>query len=193
MADEAVIKEVLGLVDELKRRFNKHGGRFENASFIDELIDLLERWLGEHESDEGEKVREARKVVREMIELLRKLKKKWIEKYWRQLLELMDLLEKNATEIIVTGRNNGEESLVAHIYNKDVAVAIDKVATSESIIIWLSLSRSEGDDVKISSTFSNEEILRTVQYGWELTDGGINRKHPAMGTSQPWQTVLWSL
>jgi lysylphosphatidylglycerol synthetase-like protein (DUF2156 family) len=73
VADEAVIKEVLGLVDELKRRFNKHGGKLESAAFIDELIDLLERWLEEHESDEGEKVREARKVVWEMFEILRKL------------------------------------------------------------------------------------------------------------------------
>ncbi|MGC9179242.1 MAG: hypothetical protein ACP5GZ_03415 [Vulcanisaeta sp.] len=193
VTDEAVIEEVKGLVEELRGRVKKHRNKLEDASFIDGLINLLEQWLEEHKNDRGRKVREARKVVGKMIELLRKLKKKWIEKYWRQLLELMDLLEKNATEIIVTGRNNGEESLVAHIYNKDVAVAIDKAATSESIIIWLSLSRSEGDDVKISSTFSNEEILRTVQYGWELTDGGINRKHPAMGTSQPWQTVLWSL
>jgi len=193
VTDEVVIEEVRKLIEELRSRINRHRDRLESAAFIDELIDLLEQWLGEHESDRGRKVKEARKVVKKMIKLLKKLRRKWSETYWKQLLELMEMLERNAIDIIVTGSNNGNKSLVAHIYSKDVAVTIDKVATSGGIIIWLSLSRSEGDDVKVSSTFSNEELVKVIQYGWEMTDGSINRKHPAMSTNQPWQAILWTL
>ncbi|MGC9153981.1 MAG: hypothetical protein ACP5GY_09710, partial [Vulcanisaeta sp.] len=78
VTDEAVIKEVLELVDELKRRIERHRGKLENAAFIDELINLLEQWLKEHENDRGRKIKESKKVVREMIKLLRKLRRKWV-------------------------------------------------------------------------------------------------------------------
>ncbi|MGC9180371.1 MAG: hypothetical protein ACP5GZ_09250, partial [Vulcanisaeta sp.] len=103
VTDETVIKEVLELVNELKGRVERHRDRLENAAFIDELIGLLERWLEEHRDDKGKKIKEARTLAREMIKLLRKLRRRWVEEYWRQLLELMDLLEKNAIDVVVTG------------------------------------------------------------------------------------------
>ncbi|MGC9178896.1 MAG: hypothetical protein ACP5GZ_01675 [Vulcanisaeta sp.] len=193
VTDEAIIKEVEELINELKGRVERHRGKLENASFIDELIGLLERWLEEHKEDKGKKVREARKVVRKMIKLLRRLRRMWVETYWRQFMELMELLERNAIDVIVTGENNSEKSLTAHLYNGDVAVEVARVAKSGSITIFLTLSKLEGDDVKIANTFSNEKLLKAIQYGWEMTDGGINYKHPAMVTSQPWQVVLWPL
>ncbi|MGC9179162.1 MAG: hypothetical protein ACP5GZ_03005 [Vulcanisaeta sp.] len=193
VADEAVIREVLELVEELKRRVEKHKDKLGGAAFIDELIDLLEQWLEEHKNDKGKKIKEAKKIARKMIKLLKKLRRKWVEKYWRQLLELMDLLEKNATDIIVTGENNSEKSLTVHLYNRDVAIEVDKVAKSGNVTISLSLSKLEGDNVKVANTFSDKEALRAIQHGWGMTDGGITSNHPAMNTAQPWQAVLWSL
>ncbi|WP_237699645.1 hypothetical protein [Vulcanisaeta moutnovskia] len=193
VTDEEVIKEVEGLINELRRRFERHKDKLESAAFIDGLIGLLEQWLGEHENDRGRKVKEAKRIAKKMIKLLKKLRRKWIETYWRQLLELMDLLERNAIDVIVTGENNGEKSLMVHLYNKDVTVDVAKVAKSGNITINLTLSELEGDDVKVDNTFIDGELLRAIQYGWEITDGSIKRKRPAMGTSQPWQVVLWSL
>ncbi|MGC8608226.1 MAG: hypothetical protein ACP5L5_11810, partial [Vulcanisaeta sp.] len=82
VTDEETIREVEGLISELRRRVERHKGKLENAAFIDELIDLLERWLEEHKSDEGKKVRKARKIVKRMIELLRRLRRRWVEEYW---------------------------------------------------------------------------------------------------------------
>ncbi|MGC9153969.1 MAG: hypothetical protein ACP5GY_09650, partial [Vulcanisaeta sp.] len=93
----------------------------------------------------------------------------------------------------MTGGNNGNKSLAVHLYNKDVAIEVKRVAKGGSITISLSLSKLEGDDVRVTNTFSDEEALKAIQRGWEMTDGGIKHKHPAMGTSQPWQVVLWSL
>ncbi|MGC8606367.1 MAG: hypothetical protein ACP5L5_02275 [Vulcanisaeta sp.] len=193
VTDEAVIKEVLELVDELRRRVEVHRGKLGTAAFIGELINLLERWLEEHKNDKGKKIKEAKKIAKKMIKLLRKLKKKWVEKYWKRLLELMEMLEKNATDIIVTGGNDSNRSLTVHLYNEDIAVIVSKVAKSGSITISLSLSKLEGDDVRVTNTFSDEEALKAIQRGWEITDGGIMNGHSAMGTSQPWQVVLWSL
>ncbi len=193
VTDEAVIEEVKRLIEELRRRFERHKDKLESAAFIDGLIGLLERWLGEHKDDKGRKVREAKRIVKKMIKLLRKLRRRWVETYWRQLLELMDLLERSAIDVVVTGSNNGEKSLAIHLYNKDVTVDVAKVAKSGNITINLTLSELEGDDVKVDNTFIDEKVLKAIQYGWELTDGGIKRKRPAMGTSQPWQVVLWSL
>ncbi|MGC9180921.1 MAG: hypothetical protein ACP5GZ_12075, partial [Vulcanisaeta sp.] len=53
VTDEAIIKEVEELINELRRRIEKHKNKLGNAAFIDELIDLLERWLGEHRNDKG--------------------------------------------------------------------------------------------------------------------------------------------
>ncbi|MGC9147809.1 MAG: hypothetical protein ACP5GL_08515, partial [Infirmifilum sp.] len=103
------------------------------------------------------------------------------------------LLERNATDIIVTGKNNGERSLMVHLYNRDVAIEVNKVAKGGSITINLSLSELEGDDVKVINTFSDKEALKTIQRGWEMTDGGVINDHPAMNTAQPWQAVLWAL
>ncbi|MGC8606533.1 MAG: hypothetical protein ACP5GZ_00020 [Vulcanisaeta sp.] len=192
VTDEAVIEEVLELVEELKRRIERHRDNLGTAAFIDELIDLLERWLEEHRNDKGRRVREARKIARKMIKLLRKLKKKWVEVYWRQFMELMGLLERNAIDIVVTGKGN-EKSLVVHIYSTDVTVKVTRVAKNGGITIFLTLSELKGDDVRVSNTFSDEELLKAIQRGWEMTDGGIMNGHPAMGTNQPWQVILWSL
>ena len=193
VTDETVIKEVKELISELKERVERHKSKLENAAFIDELIDLLERWLGEHKGDRGRKVREARKVVRKMIGLLKELRKKWVEIYWRQFMELMDLLEKSAIDIIVTGENNGNKSLMIHLYNKGVAIEVNKVAKGRGITINLTLSELEGDDVMVANTFSDEEALKAIQHGWEMTDGSVEHGHPSMVTSQPWQAVLWPL
>ncbi|MGC9180682.1 MAG: hypothetical protein ACP5GZ_10845, partial [Vulcanisaeta sp.] len=193
VTDEKVIKEVKELINELRSRINRHKDKLGNASFIDELINLLEHWLGEHKNDKGRKIREARKLARKMIKLLKKLRRKWIETYWRQLLELMELLERNTIDIIVTGEKGGDKSLVIHLYNKDVAVKVDKVAKSYGITISLSLSELKGDDVKISNTFNDRDVFKAIQHGWEMTDGTIINRHPAMVTNQPWQAVLWSL
>jgi hypothetical protein len=193
VADETVIREVLELVEELRRRIERHRDKLGTAVFIEELIDLLERWLEEHKEDKGKRVKEAKKIARKMIKLLRKLRRKWVERYWRQFMELMDLLERNATDIIVTGKNNGERSLMVHLYNKDVAININKIAKNRNIAINLTLSKLEGDDVKVTNTFSDKELLKAVQRGWEMTDGSIMSGHPAMGTAQPWQVVLWAL
>ncbi len=193
VADEGVIKEVLELINELRGRIEKHKDKLETAAFIDELIGLLERWLEEHKNDEGRKVKEAKKIARKMIKLLRRLRRRWVEEYWRQLMELLELLERNAIDVIVTGENNGEKSLAIHLYNKDVAVIVAKMAKSGSVTIRLSLSRSEGDDVKVANTFNDKELLKAIQHGWEMTDGSIMEGYPRMTTSQPWQVVLWSL
>ncbi|MGC9180906.1 MAG: hypothetical protein ACP5GZ_12000, partial [Vulcanisaeta sp.] len=193
VTDEAVIKEVLELINELRRRIERHRNKLEDASFIDELISLLERWLEEHKNDKGRKVKEARKIARKMIKLLKKLRRRWIERYWRQLLELMEMLERNAIDVIVTGENNNEKSLMIHLYNGDVAVEVARVTRSRSITIRLTLKGLRGDDIKIFNTFSDEEVLKVIQYGWELTDGKIKGNHPAMDTTQPWQSVLWPL
>ncbi|MGC9178870.1 MAG: hypothetical protein ACP5GZ_01535 [Vulcanisaeta sp.] len=193
VTDEAVIREVLELVEELRRRIEVHKDKLGNAVFIDELINLLEQWLEEHRDDKGKKIKEARKIARKMIKLLKKLRRKWIETYWRRFMELMELLERNATEIIVTGENNGEKSLMVHLYNKNIAVIVNKVAKGGGVTISLVLSELKGDDVKVLNTFSDEELLKAVQHGWEMTDGGVIDDHPAMGTSRPWQVVLWSL
>ncbi len=193
ITDEEVVKEVLGLINELKERINKHKGKLETAAFIDELISLLEQWLEEHRNDKGKKVRETRKIVRKIIKLLKKLRKKYVEAYWRQLLELMNLLERNATDIIVTGENDNVKSLVVHLYNKDVAVIVSKIAKSGSTTINLTLSELEGDHVDVANTFSDKEVLKAVQRGWELTDGGVTGGHPVMTTTQPWQLILWAL
>ncbi|MGC9180903.1 MAG: hypothetical protein ACP5GZ_11980 [Vulcanisaeta sp.] len=104
VTDEAIIKEVKGLINGLKERIERHRDKLGTAAFIDELINLFEQWLEEHKNDRGRRVREARKIAREMIKLLRMLRRRWVETYWRQLLELMDLLEKNAIDIVVTGK-----------------------------------------------------------------------------------------
>ncbi|MGC8542925.1 MAG: hypothetical protein ACP5NQ_03195, partial [Vulcanisaeta sp.] len=193
VTDEETIKEVEELINELRRRIERHKDKLETASFIDELINLLEQWLEEHRDDKRRKVKEVKKIVRKMIKLLRRLRRKWVEVYWKQLLELMDLLERNATDIIVTRGNSDNKSLIAHIYSKDVAVEVARIAKNRGIAISLMLSRSEGDDVKVPNTFIDEELLKVIQYGWEMTDGSIKRKHPTMGTNQTWQAVLWSL
>jgi Icc-related predicted phosphoesterase len=193
VTDEETIREVEGLISELRRRVERHKGKLENAAFIDELIDLLERWLEEHKSDEGKKVRKARKIVKRMIELLRRLRRRWVEEYWKQLLELIELLERNATDIIVTRGNSDNKSLIAHIYSKDVAINISKITKSEGVTISLTLSKLEGDYVKVANTFSDEELLKVIQHGWEMTDGFVEHKYPAMCTNQTWQAVLWSL
>jgi hypothetical protein len=193
VTDERVIEEVKRLIEELKGRIERHKDKLGSAAFIDELIDLLEHWLEEHRDDKGKKVKEARKIAREMIKLLRKLRRKWVEVYWRQFMELIEMLEKNTIDIVVTGEHNSEKSLMVHLYNRDVAIVVSKVAKRGGITINLSLSKLEGDDIKIANTFSDEELLKAVQRGWELTDGGVINGHPAMGTTQPWQVVLWAL
>ncbi|ADY00356.1 hypothetical protein VMUT_0140 [Vulcanisaeta moutnovskia 768-28] len=192
VTDEETIKEVLELVEELKRRVEKHRGKLETAAFIDELIDLLEQWLEEHKEDKGKKVKEARKIVRKMVELLEELREKWVKVYWRQLLELVELLERNAIDIVVTGKGN-EKSLVVHIYSTDVTVKVTRVAKNGGITMHLVLSELEGDDVRVANMFSDEELLKAIQHGWEMTDGSVINDHPAMGTNQPWQAILWTL
>ena len=192
VTDEETIKEVLELVEELKRRVEKHRGKPETAAFIDELIDLLEQWLEEHKEDKGKKVKEARKIVRKMVELLEELREKWVKVYWRQLLELVELLERNAIDIVVTGKGN-EKSLVVHIYSTDVTVKVTRVAKNGGITMHLVLSELEGDDVRVANMFSDEELLKAIQHGWEMTDGSVINDHPAMGTNQPWQAILWTL
>ena len=192
VTDEETIKEVLELVEELKRRVEKHRGKLETAAFIDELIDLLEQWLEEHKEDKGKKVKEARKIVRKMVELLEELREKWVKVYWRQLLELVELLERNAIDIVVTGKGN-EKSLVVHIYSTDVNVKVTRVAKNGGITMHLVLSELEGDDVRVANMFSDEELLKAIQHGWEMTDGSVINDHPAMGTNQPWQAILWTL
>ncbi|ADY02089.1 hypothetical protein VMUT_1888 [Vulcanisaeta moutnovskia 768-28] len=193
VADGAIIEEVKRLIEELRRRVEKHKDRLESAAFIDELINLLERWLEEHENDRGRKIKEAKRIARKMVKLLKKLRRRWVETYWRQLLELMEMLERNAIDIIVTGSNNGEKSLMVHLYNKDVTIEVNKVAKSESVTIRLTLKGLGGDNVKVANTFSDEKLLKAVQYGWEMTDGTIKDNHPTMGTTQPWQAILWTL
>ena len=185
VTDEAIIEEVKRLIEELKGRIERHKDKLESAAFIDELIGLLERWLGKHENEKGRKIKEARRLARKMIELLRKFRERWIEVYWRQLLELMELLEKNAIDVIVTGENNNDKSLTIRLYNKDVAVEVDKVAKSGNITINLTLSELEGDDVKVLNTFNDKKVMEPLQRGWELTDGGVINDHPAMNTAQP--------
>ncbi|MGC8988385.1 hypothetical protein [Infirmifilum sp.] len=85
--------------------------------------------------------------------MFKKLREKWVKECWRQLLELMNLLKKSATDIIATGRNDNSRSLMVHIYNKDVAVIVKGIAKSESVTINLSLSELEGDDIEVSNTF----------------------------------------
>jgi hypothetical protein len=192
VTDEAIIEEVKRLIEELKRRIERHRDKLGSAAFIDELINLLERWLEEHKNDKGKKIKEAKKIARKMIKLLRKLRRRWVEEYWKQLLELIEMLKRNAIDVIVTG-GNGEKSLMVHIYNREVAVKVARVTKSGGVAISLSLSKLDGDDIKIANTFSDKELLKAIQHGWEMTDGSVEHGHPAMGTSQPWQVVLWSL
>ncbi|MGC9180156.1 MAG: hypothetical protein ACP5GZ_08130 [Vulcanisaeta sp.] len=183
VTDEETIKEVKELIEELKRRIEKHKSKLETVAFIDELIGLLERWLGEHRDDKGEKVKEATKIVEKMIELLRKLRREWSERYWRQLLELMELLEKNAIDVIVTGKNSDDKSLMVHLYNKGIAIEVSKIAKSESTTISLILSKLKGDHVDVLNVFNDKKVLKAVQHGWEMTDGSIVEGYPRMVTN----------
>ncbi|WP_292000643.1 hypothetical protein [Caldivirga sp.] len=193
VTDEKVIEEVKRLIEELKRRIERHKDRLENATFIDELIVLLKQWLKERKNDKGKKAKDAGKIVRKMIKLLKRLRKKWIETYWKQFFELMDLLEEGAADIIVIGGNGNGKSLVARLRNGDVAVAVERVATSNGVIINLALKDLKGEDVKVSNTFSDREAMEDCQHGFHLTDGSTDYGYPAMVTTQPWQVVLWSL
>ncbi|MGC8543310.1 MAG: hypothetical protein ACP5NQ_05170, partial [Vulcanisaeta sp.] len=124
---------------------------------------------------------------------MRKLRRKWIETYWRQLLELLDLLERNAIDVIVTRGNSDNKSLAIHLYSKDAVVRIAKVAKSGGITIILTLKGLEGSDVMVDNTFSDKKVIETCRYGFEMTDGSYTSNYPSMGTTQPWQAVLWSL
>ncbi|MGC9180918.1 MAG: hypothetical protein ACP5GZ_12060, partial [Vulcanisaeta sp.] len=150
VTDEAIIEEVKRLIEELKRRIERHRDKLGSAAFIDELINLLERWLEEHKNDKGKKIKEAKKIARKMIKLLRKLRRRWVEEYWKQLLELIEMLKRNAIDVIVTG-GNGEKSLMVHIYNREVAVKVARVTKSGGVAISLSLSKLDGDDIKIAN------------------------------------------
>ncbi|MGC8607767.1 MAG: hypothetical protein ACP5L5_09445, partial [Vulcanisaeta sp.] len=193
VTDEATIEKVKELVEELERRIEKHKDALKSGSFIDEIISQLKQWLETHKKDGGKKAKVARRVVKFMIWLLRKLREKWSEIYWKQFLELMNSLERNTTDIIVTGSNSGNKSFIVHLFNKNIAVIVNKVSTNGRITISLSLSGSEGDTVKLSNTFSDKKVLKAVQHGWALTDGSVQDGHPTMSTNQPWQAALWSL
>mgnify|MGYP001626216339 FL=1 len=92
----------------------------------------------------------------------------------------------------MTGKGN-EKSLVVHIYSTDVTVKVTRVAKNGGITMHLVLSELEGDDVRVANMFSDEELLKAIQHGWEMTDGSVINDHPAMGTNQPWQAILWTL
>jgi hypothetical protein len=68
-------------------------------------------------------------------------------------MKLMDMLERNATDIVVTGENNGEESLVVHLYSKDVAVGLARD--------WLAIPDIK-ELIELGSSLPGGEKLRRV-------------------------------
>ncbi len=200
--DPKVIEETLGLISGFLRRVEKHKDVLlsdVNTPF-DGLIKALSGWLSKVVMViEGDKViAESRHVEHEagkaMMKLLSQARERWLSTYKPELEKLIGKLQSGEVTIIITGDSfDKNKSFTVHLYMEHIAIEVERVAKSRSIIMNITLTGLKGVSVIASKLLSGNR-LRAMQYGLLLTDGSIHDEgYPEMATNQVWQAITFSL
>ncbi len=200
--DPRIIEEVNRLINEFLARVERH----KNVLLDDEstpfnyAINALSDWLREIRSKIKEggnediaRLRRAMLNVGEtMLKLAKKAREKWLRTYKQELEELIGKLGKGETTIIIKGEPfNNDKSFGVSLYTEHLSIAINKVAKSSDVTIFITLNDLNSVHVNTPILFNND-VLKTMQYGLMLTDGAINKEgYPEMSTSHLWQVIVW--
>ncbi|WP_243675751.1 hypothetical protein [Vulcanisaeta distributa] len=184
VSDPRVVEETMKLINEFMNRVEKHRNVLLNESTtpFDNAINALRNWLMPMEekikdvSDEGIANLSIAMINagRKMLRLAERAREKWLRRYKPELVELIEKLRGGGeAAIIIRGGDpfNEDRSFMAHLYTKHLVVKVERVVRSGDVTVTISLTELGGVDVVTPKLFG-DGVLRPMQYGLMLTDGG---------------------
>ena len=123
--------------------------------------------------------------------------------YWHvvgyEVRELINALARGRTVVVIRGENVSGVS----VYGRHTTLEVSK-ASGDSITVKLVLKGLGGIVIMVPDVFKEimdkkkyrrfiKKVLRALRRGLEETDGDVQKGLSAMGTTQIWQVLAWSL
>ncbi|ADN49541.1 hypothetical protein [Vulcanisaeta distributa] len=134
-------------------------------------------------------------VFDEFISYIDRFREYWIEN-GIEVKEIIDNLVGGKAEVVIWENMSG-----LSVYGKNILLNVSK---TEGVVLHLVLKDLEGMTIEIPNIFMRvmskdeyekfiRELLIPLKVGFAETDESVDESKPVMGTSKPWQAVLWSL
>ena len=199
-ANENAINNTVDLLIETVNRIQRW--RVWGSWWVEEVMD---EWLEKRDRLEqrlrgkygDEIIKATLRLINEFINYNERFMNYWHE-VSSEVKELIEDLMSGNTKVIIWGNEEG-----VSVYGEYITLNAHKTNTG-SITVHLELNGLKGITIKVPDVFRRtmsreeygkfiNEVLMALRGGLEETDGFIDRGKAAMGTTQVWQAIVWSL